>query len=69
MFEPEVECGLCFDELKWNTDLSIGFVTCCREFGYVCGDCLAKPHSDNHDIVTELEIVRIVRGVRRAAGI
>ena len=70
MFESETECGLCLEPLQWNTDSSIGFVTCCRELGYVCGDCLAKPHSaDNHDVVTELEIVRVVRGVRRALGI
>ncbi len=70
MFESETECGLCLEPLEWNTDSSIGFVTCCRELGYVCCDCLAKPHSaDNHDVVTELEIVRVVRGVRRALGI
>lgn len=70
MFESETECGLCLEPLQWNTDSSIGFVTCCRELGYVCGDCLARPHSaDNHDVVTELEIVRVVRGVRRALGI
>jgi hypothetical protein len=70
MFESETECGLCLEPLKWSTDSSIGFVTCCREFGYMCGDCLAKPHSaDNHDVVAELEVVRVVRGVRRALGI
>jgi hypothetical protein len=69
MFEPEVDCGLCLQTLDWNHDTSIGFVTCCREFGYLCGDCLARPHSDTHDVVAELEIARSVRGVRRALGI
>ena len=69
MFEPEVDCGLCLQTLDWNHDTSIGFVTCCREFGYLCGDCLARPHSDTHGVVAELEIARSVRGVRRALGI
>ena len=69
MFEPEVDCGLCLQTLDWNQDDGIGLVTCCREFGYLCGSCLSRPHSNSHDAVAEREIASCVRGVRRALGI
>lgn len=67
MFEREVECGVCLEVLKWETDPGIRFVTCCPEYGYTCARCLALPHRsyDNHTLVAEQEIVRIVRCVRR----
>jgi hypothetical protein len=69
MFEPEMDCGMCLTTLDWEADQGIGFVTCCRGLGYVCGRCLAQPHSTDHAAVTELEIVRTVRGARRALGV
>ena len=68
MFETDVDCGLCLQTLDWKRDQTIAYVTCCPEFGYVCTGCQAAPHT-GHSLVMEREIVRIVRGVRRAAGI
>ena len=69
MFETDFECGLCLQPLGWQTDADIGFVTCCVGLGYVCGDCLSRPHGMGHDIVIEREIVRVVRSVRRGLGV
>ena len=68
MHEERIDCSLCLEDLAWNTDREIGYVVCCPEFGFVCGNCLRQPHA-NHPIVAEYGIVRMVAGVRRELGI
>lgn len=67
MFEPDIECGICLENLQWHSDPGIRFVTCCPEYGYTCGACVRKPHP--HPMVSEQEIVRIVRTVRLGMGV
>jgi hypothetical protein len=67
MYERDIDCGLCLETIQWKTDADIIFVTCCPEFGYMCGRCTNQPH--DHIIVAEREIVRIVRSVRKELGV
>ena len=67
MYERDIDCGLCLETIQWKTDADIIFVTCCPEFGYMCGRCTDQPH--DHIIVAEREIVRIVRSVRKELGV
>jgi hypothetical protein len=66
MYEQEIDCGLCLGVLGWKHDKGIRLVTCCPEFGFVCGACMLTAHP--HPIESEIGVVRIVKSVREALG-
>ena len=72
MHSDEVQCSFCLDQLDWGVDKGIGFVTCCPEFGFLCGRCIGNPKAHNKEHQTfaaDYMIARVMAEVRSKVGI